>query len=172
MATTTNGFPYPAGTDPADVPYWMQQLAQKSDDMTAGTGAFTTAWTAFTPTIVGTAAPTVDARYKQIGKTVFFRIEIVLTAAVTAAMTATLPVAPRTAAGTGPSYGAIYAKDTSAGLYINGQAISSATGGGSTFRIMLAASGTNSNLADASASAPFVWASGDTISIRGEYEAA
>lgn len=168
MPTTTNGFPYPAGSDPHDVPYWMQQLAQAVDDATVGTAAFATAWTAFTPTIVGTASPTVDARYKQIGKTVFFRAEIVLTAAVTAAMTFTLPVAQRFVAGTGPSYGAIYAKDVSAGLYINGQLIHSS---GTTCRVMLAASGTNSNLADVNATAPFTWASGDTISIRGEYEA-
>lgn len=38
MATTTNGFPYPTGTDPADVPYWMQQLAQKTDDTFAAGG--------------------------------------------------------------------------------------------------------------------------------------
>lgn len=36
MPITTNGFPYPAGTDAADVPHWLQLLAEKCDEKTAG----------------------------------------------------------------------------------------------------------------------------------------
>lgn len=168
--TPTYAWPYPAGTDAADVPFSMQQLATAIETTVTATD-FSGAWIAYTPTITGTTSPTVEARYKKVGKTVLYRVEIVFAGAATGAMTMTLPVAQRTIlTGSGPSFGAVYAKDVSAGLYINGQAIWEPTT--SVCRIMLAASGTNSNLAEIGPAAPFTWAVNDTISIRGEYEAA
>lgn len=96
MATTTNGAPYPVGTDAADVPYWMQQLAQKLDDTALGP------WTDFSSTIVayttmGTtptavAKSSVTAIYKVVGKMCFAQASATFTAATTSGGGLSLPL--------------------------------------------------------------------------------
>jgi len=124
------------------------------------------AWATYACAITGTAAPTVDARFSANGKTVLYRIEITLTAVVTAGITAKLPATPK-AHGVGPSYGVVFAKDVSAGVYVTGQAIYNAT---DSIRLMVTASGATPNLADPTPTVPFTWAVGDTISVHGELE--
>lgn len=161
--TTVFGWPYPAGTDADNVPLHLQQALAAIE--TTLSGAWAT-WTASVTNCPGTST----ARYRKIGRTVQYRLEHVLSGAPTGGVGFTLPAAPVTPpGGTSPSYGIVHGKDVSAGAYLTGQVIHNT---GSTVRVMLAASATTPNLADMTATVPITWASGDFLSIWGEYEAA
>lgn len=59
-----------------------------------------TDWTVYTPTIVGTASPTLDCRYLRQNKLVTVEFSITLTAAVTATLTMTTPTTAAAAVST------------------------------------------------------------------------
>jgi hypothetical protein len=127
------------------------------------------AWTAFTPSwtnlTVG-AGGTNEGYYKQIGKTVFFRIKTVLgTSPSVGAAAVALPVTIRSGYGTYQFIGY--------GFFLYGGAVG--------YEARLNAQGTpygvstNANYAGhtaVSATVPFTWAATDSIEIIGTYEAA
>ena len=127
------------------------------------------AWVAFAPAFANCPGTT-TARKRKVGRTVEYRIEHVLTGAPTGGVTFSLPDAPQgPAAGTAPSYGVIHGKDVSGGVYFTGHVIHN---GGTSARVMLAASSATPNLADMTATVPVTWAASDFLSIWGTYESA
>lgn len=122
MASTTNGFSYPDGTDPADVPYWNEQLAQNVDDAVG-------AWADFTPilyTAMGTTPTAISAtvsygRYKRVGKLVIAQAAVTANAATTGGCGISLPVTARDriiGAGTLAAWGATTPADQSGQAYM------------------------------------------------------
>lgn len=87
MPSTTHGLPYPSGSSPANVPGDMQALADAVD--TAILTASLDAWTSYVPAWTGaTTNPvigngTIVGAYRQVGKTVNFRIVITMGASTT-----------------------------------------------------------------------------------------
>lgn len=81
MPSTSHGLPYPAGSSPTNVPGDMGALAAAIDTMLASS---LDAWTSYTPTWTGaTTNPvmnngTIVGAYRQVGKTVNFRIVITM----------------------------------------------------------------------------------------------
>lgn len=139
----------------------------------SGLGA---AWIAWTPTwtnlTIGNA--TVNARYKQIGKTVHATISVVFGTTTTVAgdIVFSLPVTRATYGGTGTitPIGPATMFDTSAGMVIEAVVTNDTT---TTGRIRLfTASGTYSQVGTASGTVPFTWAASDEIGATFTYEAA
>lgn len=115
-------------------------------------------WTSYTPTIVGSAAPTLDCRYIRTGgKMVTVEVSITLTAVVTANLSMSLPTTAATAMNS--ALGAVEMLDVSAGLERLG--VFEILSGLSTVRF----SYENATPArvTAAATTPFTWASGDQI---------
>lgn len=136
------------------------------------------AWTSWTPTwttlTIGNA--TVSATYQQIGKTVNFQILVTLGSTTTMGSvtppTFTLPVAASSftnGAGKVVPLGCATAYDTSASLYFS---LAAATSNSTTVGTVLRPSSDPVQLSPLSSALPFTWATGDTIGIRGTYEAA
>jgi hypothetical protein len=126
------------------------------------------AWTSFDPTMTGLTigAGTKTGFYKQIGKTVFFRVHIVFAAdTVGGKLTLVLPVAIN--AGYSNFYdsiGTCIFYDSSTAVIIGGRIESN---GG---LYSMGAAATYVNLATISATIPFTWAANDQIGIQGFYE--
>lgn len=145
--------------------------------VTKGTGehqlngvAFSGAWTSWTPTWANASVGngSVDAKYKQIGKTVHFRLVFILgsTSTIGTGPTFTLPV-------TSASYNSIFEIgsgklfDTSAnGNYRAGVKANSTTIGG------LEHWDLNNNTLSITSTSPMTWGNGDAILVSGTYEAA
>jgi hypothetical protein len=127
------------------------------------------AWTAYTPTLGGFTPGdgVATGEYRQVGKTVEFWAKFVLgatSAGASAAPTLTLPVTA-SAASHLPLVGSFY--DVSATTYYNAVAEQTSTTVASLY--IPGASGVFTVL---STTAPFTWATGDIIYLRGTYEAA
>jgi hypothetical protein len=124
------------------------------------------AWTAYTPTlsVFTPGNGTATGAYLRVNKMVVFRASFTFgstSAAAAGQPTLTLPV---TLTGTGPVYGRFV--DTSAsGYYDAGVSVGITTVG-------LLVTGTNGLLTNCSTTFPFVWATGDSLSVSGVYEAA
>ena len=131
------------------------------------------AWDSWTPTATNfnTGAATLNyAQYKQVGKTVVFRVSYTLTgAAVTgAAPTFTLPV-------TSVSYtpfsiiGGSTLRDTGTAIYFGNTVIETTT----TFAAYTTSiSGSFTSPSALTATSPFTWANTDILIINGTYQAA
>jgi hypothetical protein len=144
-------------------------------DSTASTGIKwdTGAYAAYTPgSITGftTGNGTVAARYRQLGKTVFFSLTFTLgsTSAVTGSLVIQFPVQSNTA-NNGAIIGRARFKDEGTAEY-TGSVIQS----GLNFMTVQVenVAGTYNSLVNTSATAPFTWTTTDSIQIMGTYEAA
>lgn len=125
-----------------------------------------TAWTSYTPTMVGGTAgtgATFTGGYRQVGRVTHFWARVVLgtTPVPAAGVGLTLPV---TAAG---ARGVAAASYTDTGTTSYAAHPVWAVGSVGTFVI-----GTNGTVVSTSATVPFTWASGDIIEVAGTYEAA
>lgn len=140
------------------------QVVTNKDLTTGNTFPFSAAWTPYTPTwtnlTVGNG--TNNSAYLQIGKIVIVRVKFTLgsTSAVTGQVQASLPV--NSVVGHAGMFGALYF-DTSATTRNSGFAIMT-NNNVLTFR-------TNSDTVTG-ATAPFTWATGDTLGTTGIYEVA
>lgn len=174
MPNTTNGLPYPAGSDPlGDLDTLIQALAQAVDDKVLA------AWSAYVPafTSSGTApnvgsTGTIVGAYRQRGKTIDYRAKITYNGAGIAGtgnFNIGLPVQPKAAVeDTAIGYAALF--DSSAGAAAGrfGASVFCSVASTSFARIALGGSGGGVW----TATAPFAPAAGDIISISGTYEAA
>lgn len=149
----------------ADLPGWVEQAQGPHTSLPV--------IQTFTPTIGGTASPTVhSAKYILLDKFCYWHVLFTLTAAYTAGGTISLPVTSIvTPAGYSFHFAEVHGKDVSAGLYFQGKVIEDGNGttGNTSGRILLPAASTNSNLSQINATTPVTWASGDTFSIEGMY---
>lgn len=129
----------------------------------------------WTPTFTNLAGGTLNsARYVQIGKTVFFRIQYTLAGTnVSGSVSFTPPVPLSSVYSTTTSsdeIGLASFRDTSAALVTKGGVFVTST---TSLTIGIwGVSGSNITRILTSASAPFTWASGDIIFVSGTYEAA
>ena len=141
------------------------------DALIGGTGSLSGAWTSYTPTITGASLGngTLDAKYKQIGKTVFVRFKFTLgsTSSINGC-TITKPITSVTP----PSASAIAPcalRDTGVAAYIGIVAEADTT----TFYIAnLKVDTTYPTYPAITSTTPFTWGSGDEISFTCIYEAA
>lgn len=133
------------------------------------------AWSSWTPTWTNltVSGSTVTAKYQQIGKTVFWRLNVILGGgnAPTGALSFTLPVTSANYAGNASSQRIGTAEYLDAGVtgYVGSVAWASTTTG----RLFVTlASGTYGQDADLSATVPHAWGNTDEIHASGVYEAA
>lgn len=141
----------------------------------SGTG-ISGAWQSWTPTwtnlTIGNATQT--AKYKQIGKTVHFYIDIVLgsTSSVSTTADFTVPVTAvsRDGLATTQPYGIARYFDTSASATALGFCFYKSTT--TAVPHYFAVSGSLVSSGGFTSTAPFTWATGDNIHIQGTYEAA
>jgi len=136
-----------------------------------------TAWTAYTPTITADGGGfalnngTLTGRYKQVGKTVFFKLKFVFgstTAAGTGHWNFSLPV---TAYDSNFTFSAAILDNTVA--WYGGIGNGNYTGSTSSFAVIIP--GTSSSVttwASVGNGGPFIWGTDDNITISGSYEAA
>lgn len=133
------------------------------------------AWQVWTPTFTNltVGSGTLEAKYIQIGKTVFYRMAFVLGpgSVIGTTPTLTLPVAAATQLGSTNSH-----PIGSANLYDNGtNNIPGAVVRTSTTVCLIRAITSGSGItmqSNITATLPFVWAAGDELSVWGTYEAA
>jgi len=136
-----------------------------------------TAWTAYTPTMTADGGGfalnngTLTGRYKQVGKTVFFSLKFVFgstTAAGTGHWNFSLPV---TAYDSNFTFSAAILDNTIS--WYGGIGNGNYTGSTSSFAVIIP--GTNASVttwATVGNGGPFIWGTGDNITITGSYEAA
>lgn len=176
-ANTTNGLPYPLGSDPmGDIDDAVQDLAQELDDQVLA------AWEAFTPTLTSSgttpnlgATGTAVGRKRHRGRSVDYRVMFTFGGAGVSAGTGNYnigldPVMVSAGAGDMSNHvvGAAVLLDSSVGA--TGRFAGTVfvqTASAPTVRIALGGSGGGI----VAASAPFAWATGDIIAIAGTYEA-
>lgn len=136
-----------------------------------------TAWTSYTPTITADGGGfalnngTLTGRYKQVGKTVFFKLKFVFgstTSAGTGHWNFSLPV---TAYDSNFTFSAAILDDGVA--WYGGIGNGNYTGSTSSFAVIIP--GTNASVttwASVGNGGPFIWGTSDNITISGSYEAA
>lgn len=168
-STPVLALPYPAGTDAADVPYHMQQLAQAVET------ALASAWVAYTPTwsasggghAIGNGS-LVGAR-RLIGKTCYWRIIMTIgtsTSAGTGVWSWGLPVAAHGSMPLASPVGTAGAFDASAtGIFAGNVVLISGTGVG----VIDVGAAANARWQNGT---PFGIASTDTLVLAGVYETA
>ena len=147
------------------------QASQWNQDVVANAAElapFMSAWTSYTPTLTNTTAPITYAKYCKVGKFVAFAVLLTLTGAqVTGRPGITLPV-PAVALLSGSFQGLF--EDSGSAFYPAFPVLESTT---SRVEMYVAnASGTYALLNGPTSTVPFVWASGDKITLAGTYEAA
>lgn len=143
----------------------------------ATSGKLGAAWTSFTPTWTNLTkgSATIEAKYCQIGKTVHFRISLVLAAntSISGAVDVSLPVTSVSYPGTAAvlPIGVIGLIDSSGSPYTyQGTLVWNST---TTARIYVyVTSGAYSSVASITATVPFTFTTGDEIHLTGTYEAA
>lgn len=174
MPTTTRGYRYPAGSAAPNVPADLSNLAADIDaDMTASTPG---AWTAYTPVWTGASTNpalgngTLNARYQKLGpKTVLYVGQLTVGSTTTFGTGSWLMSLPIGAKVQSPlplflTPGAAFLFDTSTSA--------NRTSGVSllydTTHVYFAAPATS----NVNGTAPFTWASGDTLNWSFTYETA
>lgn len=172
MPNTTNGLPYPAGSDPlGDLDTLIQALAEAVDDKLLA------AWSAYVPVFSssGTApnvgsTGTIVGAYRERGKSVDYRVKVTYGGsgiAGTGNFNLTLPTACK-AAVEDTCVGAATLFDTSAGAAAGRFGASVYCQIAATGQVRIALGGTGGGIW--TATAPFAPAAGDIISISGTYE--
>lgn len=127
------------------------------------------AWQSWTPTFTNftKGSATIDAKYKQIGKTVHFTLEITLSGSTMGtAPTYSLPVTAATRTNNMPIAPRATFLDFGTGSYSGISNYSTSTTGSIFY---LDGNGNGQNL---TSTVPFTWANNDVISLQGFYEAA
>lgn len=175
MPTTTDGFRFPAATDTPDAPRDIGNLAAdvQSKLGVAVPGAAAGAWQSYA--VAWTAATTNPAlgngtlagAWCKIGRTVFWRVQLVMGSTTTYGSGAwyfSLPT-PAVAAAAVSGFPCANWSGTPAGGRSTGTALIDSV----TTRAFLAISGGATAVAS---TAPAVWASGNTLYICGSYESA
>jgi hypothetical protein len=148
--------------------------------LTAGTAGTTTwqtpatdntAWTSFTPTLSGVTLGngTTNAKYKQIGKTVFGHVAFKLgsTSSITGTIKTTFPVAPATIFTGGVDYTGMFLDD-SFGYYLAFPVLESPL----ISFFACTAGGTYVSYTNTSSTVPFTWTTNDVFYVTFTYEAA
>lgn len=142
------------------------------NSLTSGTGT-SWVWQSWTPTWSGTAVSnsTVTGKYIQIGKLVFFRLNVVFAGgdAPSGNTTFTLPVTATTYPGASTPFGLVNYEDSGTASRFGRIRYSSTT---QAQVVVDSVSGSYIAGAALSAAVPFTWANGDSINIHGFYEAA
>lgn len=164
----TNGVYLPAANQVGIATNSTMRMTIDSAGLIAGAGTSLGAWTTYTASAganVTEGNGTWNAKYCQIGKTVFFRAAFTLgsTSVISGRINITLPVTAKT--GT----------NAFVAQYIKASPLSTYTGFGSyssTTDVPMMTIGTNGINTSTSATNPFTWASGDIVVIMGTYEAA
>lgn len=148
-------------------------------NLTSGTGS-SWSWQSWTPTwtnlTVGNG--TVDAKYIQIGKAVFFRVKVFFgsTTSIAGAIRFTTPVTAidYNSGSTTTNYsaipGTVLCKDDSAGTIYSGPSLFYDTG--SFTADIYNVGSTYPTAAAITSSVPFTWATNDVLAVTGSYEAA
>lgn len=146
------------------------------DGLIGGTGSLANAWTSFTPTwtnlTVGNG--TQVAKYRQVGKILFFEVRLVFgsTTSITGRVSLDWPpIAPANTAAANMANVVIELADYSDGPY---PGFKFGQGANTTKFELLAvnAGGTYSKFALLSSTVPFTWATSDEINLSGFYEVA
>lgn len=171
MATTTNnGWETPDDTDLVKDGALAIRTLGEEIDTSVGEGLL--AWQSWAPTL-GTGWAngngTWNAKYCQIGKTVHFWAEFVLGSTTTKGSTMTISL-PVTAANAKSAEGSTHSILTDGAVRYLGVVI-----GSTTTAINLGTSVANATYTTwnaMSATTPFTWATGDSLTIGGTYEAA
>lgn len=135
-------------------------------------------WLAWTPILggLGLANGTAVARYTRRGKTVTFRLMVTFgsSTAATGPFTFSLPVAIRTAdyaAGVDVIGSSLYVDSASAATRTVGIAYVSSTGSSLAGLLVDRLGGTYATSAVVNQTTPWTWATGDSFSVTGTYEA-
>ena len=127
------------------------------------------AWTSFTPawTNLTKGSGTNEGLYKQIGKTVLFRVRFIMAAdsSISGVVTLTLPVTAATYS-SAATIGTGYIYDADPGVIY--QIVVSSAGA----VLAIGSGGTYATLDGTSSSVPMTWTTSDIISLHGFYEAA
>lgn len=129
------------------------------------------AWTSYTPTTTNVTLGngTLVAKVKQIGKTVLFEIQLTFgsTTVIAAPPTFTLPATA--ARSNWRTRGLAFDSSAGASGYFDVSGVADTTG-----EVIAKTNPTTagSNIVNVSATNPFTWATGDVLTISGEYEAA
>lgn len=140
-----------------------------------GSAAMLSAWASWTPTWTNltVSSSTVTAKYIQVGKTVHFRLTVVLGGgnAPTGSVTFTLPVTATAYVGVATTQPIAWGgyNDSSSVVY---QALASFASTTTGILLAVPANGVYAQHAAISATAPFTFGNGDEIFIQGFYEAA
>lgn len=143
-------------------------LRQAINDINDAVDDINDAWMTYTPTLTNFSFPLLSAKYKQIGKTVLFKIRATyrLGSSITGNPTFTLPVA---AASASSVFGSAFFSDVTATGF-GGTLVQDSTTVVSTRALNTAS--TYGTFASLSSTIPFTWATNDYIDIGGIYEAA
>lgn len=173
-STSTHGFRAPLGGEPANGPGDIGNLRDDVETYATSNDAALApalaAWTSYTPAWTGSGTPTVNngtltGSYRQVGKSVEYRITLVIGSTTTVgsgtwsfSVPATMTAATEDAIGSGLAF------DTSA----NARTVLLARASTST-TITLLSVAAGANVTNA---APYTWATGDRVSVTGFYQAA
>lgn len=161
----------PAGTSGSSTNTLTERLKVDSAGLITGSGTSLGAWTSYTPTLGGTGWAigdgTISGVYCQIGKVVHFSANVTFGSTSTygsAAATITLPITAKDTQR--------YAINARCGDASTGNVYQLAVYPSSTTVVVLRTIGTDGIGAQVISTAPFTWATTDTIRINGTYEAA
>lgn len=169
MPSTSRGYVYPDSSGHTRLWEHLQTLAvDVDDDITALLGP----WTAYAPVLGGTSWAigngTIEGRYKALGKTILMRAKVTIGSTTTKGTggtqaTVTLPF---------PAHADM--DQALSGTYLD----ASPVGRGAVFGLILAGNafvsmyGGSSPTGGLTSTNPITWATGDTFTIHGAYEAA
>jgi len=134
------------------------------------------AWSSYTPTFTNTTlgSGSVAGKYKQLGKTVFFRASFTFGAgsAVSGSVTVSLPVTSIAVPDTKMPIGQVEYNDSDSSLF-HGSVVWTTTTT-ATLRVDTTIGGVGTYVRQdvTSSTIPFTWASGDEMHVQGMYEAA
>ncbi len=156
---------------------WVDDLigALLTEHNQDGTHMFSGAWASYTPTVANLSNYTLEyARYKQIGKTVHFRVSLLLTASsvISGGVTITTPttVGANYVSGLTPVAGSVLLVDQGSAAYTG--VLRYQTGGNAIAVLAMNAGSTYAAAVGLSSTIPHTWADTDRILIAATYEAA
>lgn len=143
--------PYPLLTDDNNPPADFQALGLALD-------ALLGAWTEYTPTVTGTASPTVVAQYKNVGKLLTVDFLITYTAAATGPLVMSIPAGLEFASTAGtPCIGVATLRDASPSVRRHSWVVPTST---TAIALEYEQSNVNTGI---TATTPWTWAAGDQV---------
>lgn len=168
-ATTNYGWPLPDGVSAGDVPYWMGQLGNAVD------AELSEAWVSYVPVLSGGTWAinngTAAGWYRELGKTVFFTVQLTMGSTTLYGSGAQLEVSLPVNAKSGGTLMSCPASavDTSAATRYLLQALIIPTTS-QTKCFLYTTAGAAGAMGAVITTQPFAWATGDVITITGMYE--